>query len=539
MIAEFYKPRTIFALLVLVYIVYAGAFIVRTSADVKANSYIPESKRWYVLFDDMMISMTYARNFANGDGMVWRPGGERVEGFTNPGWVLYMAFWHWTGIADESKISLLIQISGLVFLVMNLVVVKKIAEEVSDHPLAMIIAVLFTAFYLPLNMWSLNGTEVSILTWFVSLATLWGLRMMKTGRFFPAPYLLLGLGAIIRMDVAVPMLALAGFLFFNQPGHRFKHLIVAPLALIAFLTPEFLLRRWYYEDWLPNTYYLKMDGYPLVLRLTQGFEVTGRFFAKVGAVPFIIYIFRRDRAIRLVGWMFIAQVLYSIYVGGDAWEWYGGANRYISIAIPMFFILLGCTLATLAAWIRETSRQLGATNPRLRVQPAALNGGLVLAVLILMLTYNYTYGTDALKEWLLIKPSMFAGENDDKVHSAYLLEALTAPDATITIAAAGIVPYFADRTFIDLLGKNDKVIGRGPARGDDVPEYLPGHMKWDYDYSIGTLKPDVIYELWLKAEEAGKYTGGDYVAIWFPPAQRDIWMLKDSPRVYWDRIFGG
>jgi hypothetical protein len=532
------KPRTIFLFLVFAYILYAGAFIFRTSVYVKSNSYMPESKRWYVLFDDMMISMTYAKNFANGDGLVWRPGGARVEGYTNPGWVLYMAFWHWTGIADESKISLTIQVSGLVFLVMNLFVVKKIAEEVSDHPLVMIGAVLFTAFYLPLDMWGLQGTEVSVLTLIVGLSTLWGLRMMKGGRFFPAPYLLLGIGALIRMDVAVPLLALGGFLFFNQPRHRIKHLIAASLSLIGFLGPEFLFRRWYYEDWLPNTYYLKMSGYPFLLRLTQGYEVTGRLFAKIGALPFAIFIFRRDKYVRLIAWMLIAQVCYSIYVGGDAWEWYGGANRYISIAIPMFFILLWCTLITLYTWILETSRQLGASNPRFRVKPLAVHVGLGFAALILLVTVNYTYGTDALKEWFLIKPSMFAGENGEKVRAAFLLEALTTPDATIAISGAGIVPYFADRTFIDVLGKNDKRIGRGPAHISVLPEYVPGHMKWDYDYSIGELKPDVVFELWMQPQDAGKYIDAYYLPIWFPPTENNVWMLKDSPRIYWDRIWG-
>jgi hypothetical protein len=532
------NPRTIFLVLVAAYGLYAGAFIFRTSAYVEANSYVPESKRWYVLFDDMMISMTYAKNFANGDGLVWRPGGERVEGYTNPGWVLYMAFWHWTGIADESKISLIIQVSGAVFLALNLWVVKKIAGEISDQPLVMIGAVFFTAFYLPLNMWSLHGNEVSLLTLFVSLSTLWGLRMMKAGRFFVAPYLLLGVGAVIRMDAAVPLLALAGFLFFNQPQHRIKHLIAAPLSLLVFMTPQFVFRRWYYEDWLPNTYYLKMDGYPFVMRLTQGYEVTGRFFAKVGALPFAILIFRRDKYIRLIAWMLIAQVGYSIYVGGDAWEWYGGANRYISIAMPMFFILLWCMLVTLYTWIIEAARRLGAADLRFRVQPGAVKMGLGCAALILLVTYNYTYGTDALKEWLLIKPSMFAGENGDKVQTAYLLEALTTPDATIAISGAGIVPYFANRTFIDLLGKSDKRIGRGPAHVGALPEYVPGHMKWDYDYSIGQLDPDVVLELWMRAEDAGPYINEEYIPIWFPPTQRNIWIRQESPNVYWDRIWG-
>ena len=533
------KPSTIFAVILVAYVLYAGAFIFRTSVFIDANSYMPQSKRWYVLFDDMMISMTYAKNFAAGHGLVWRAGGPHVEGYTNPGWVLYMAFWHWTGIADASKISLIIQVSGLVFLLLNLFVVRRIAAELSDHPLVGIGAVLFTAFYLPLNMWSLQGTEVSILTLFVSLATLWGLRMMKSGRFFPAPYILLGFSTLIRPDAAVPLLALGGFLFFNQPRHRLKHLIATPLSLVLFMTPQVLFRRWYYDDWLPNTYYLKMEGYPFVMRLTQGFEVTGRLFAKIGALPFAIFIFRRDRAIRLVAWMLIAQVCYSIYVGGDAWEWYGGANRYVSIAIPMFFILLWCTLVTLYTWILEASRQLGAVDSRFQIKPVAARVGLGLAALILLVTYNYTFGTDALKEWLLMRPSMFADENDNKVEAAFLLEALTTPDATIAISGAGIVPYFADRTFIDVLGKNDKYIAHTPAHADVLPEFVPGHMKWDYDYSIGELKPDVVFELWLRPQDAGKYIDADYETIWFPPTQTNIWIRKDSPNVYWDRIWGG
>ena len=47
----------------------------------------------------------------------------------------------------------------------------------------------------------------------------------------------------------------------------------------------------------------------------------------------------------------------------------------------------------------------------------------------MLVTTNYTFGTDALKEWLLMRPSMFADENDNKVEAAFLLEALTTPDA--------------------------------------------------------------------------------------------------------------
>jgi hypothetical protein len=534
-------PPTLFVLLLVAYAIYAGAFIFTTSAVVEANgTYIHETRRYYVLFDDAMISMTYARNFANGDGLVWRPGSARVEGYTNPAWVLYMAFWHWTGIADASKMSAIIQISGAVFLLLNLVAVKRVADRVSGHdPLVGLGAVAFTAFYLPLNVWGLQGTEVSVLTLAVSVAILWALRALDGGHFRAAPYLLLGISTLVRMDMAVPMGALAVFMVFNDRPRWRQHLLIPPALLVAFMAPQFAFRRWYYDEWLPNTYYLKMQGYPLVWRIMQGYEVTGRFFAKVGALPLAIFIFRRDRRARLIVWMLFAQVLYSIYVGGDAWEWYGGANRYISVAIPMFFIALWLTLVTFYRWLIAASRALGDSDPRFRVPPVAARLGLGFAAAILLLTYNYTYGTDALKEWLLLHPSMFADENADKVRQAKLLEALTTPDATITVSGAGVVPYFADRAFVDILGKNDPVIGRMDMVLGVVPEFLPGHMKWNYEHSVVTLEPDVVFELWLREQDVSDYLNENYERIWFPPAHNDIWFRKESPNVYWDRIWGG
>ena len=64
----------------------------------------------FTLFDDAMISMRYARNLAEGHGLVWNPG-ERVEGYSNPLWTLWMALIHATGVSDE-RASLLVMVSG-------------------------------------------------------------------------------------------------------------------------------------------------------------------------------------------------------------------------------------------------------------------------------------------------------------------------------------------------------------------------------------------------------------------------------------------
>src|SRR5262249_4365416 len=136
---------------------HAGYFIYQTS-------FVIDGQRWFSLFDDAMVSMRYAKNLADGRGLVWNPGGPRVEGFTNPLWVGFMALPHLLHIA-ESKISLFVQTGAPACLLLNLYPPSNLARLLdpgdSPWPLA---AVALTAFYYPLNNWSLQGMEVAPLT---------------------------------------------------------------------------------------------------------------------------------------------------------------------------------------------------------------------------------------------------------------------------------------------------------------------------------------------------------------------------------------
>src|ERR1700682_834036 len=97
-------PRTVtlgrgqlwFAVTVVAFLIYAALFIYRTS-------FVVHGERYFSLFDDAMISMRYARNLAHGFGLVWNAGGQPVQGYTNPLWVLYMSLIHLFRIS-ESKI---------------------------------------------------------------------------------------------------------------------------------------------------------------------------------------------------------------------------------------------------------------------------------------------------------------------------------------------------------------------------------------------------------------------------------------------------
>src|SRR5436305_15217912 len=76
-------PSAPLALLLAVTATWGCWFIFRTSFAGAAG-------RVFCLFDDAMISMTYARNLVEGHGLLWARQGAPVEGFSHPLWTLAM-----------------------------------------------------------------------------------------------------------------------------------------------------------------------------------------------------------------------------------------------------------------------------------------------------------------------------------------------------------------------------------------------------------------------------------------------------------------
>ncbi len=526
------KGRVLWNLILVMYIFYAGAFIYRTS-------FVVEGQRYFVLFDDAMVSMRYAKNLAAGHGLVWNPGGERVEGFSNPLWVLFMAIFHLFPISPP-KISLFIQISGAIFMILNLYLVKRIADLVSGGSVLVSLgAVALTAFYLPLNNWALQGTEVSLLTLLMSLVVWKTLKLIQADCFSLGPYLLLGAGTLVRMDMIVPYMAVLIFLALSSPRQRLKNLGWGTLVLLAFIGLQIFARFSYYHELLPNTFYLKMTGYPLFFRLTRGIYVFFKFVFHFNwflfLLPLSILFFRCDRVIGFLFWVIPGQILYSIWVGGDAWEWWGGSNRYISIAMPLFFILFTYSLQKLRELFLRLNREKRPRSERV------ITWGLSAFFVFSMVNFNILNDSSMLNNWLLLDMPLFVEKNEMRVQEALLVSELTDSQATIAVSWAGSLPYFAERKAIDLLGKTDRIIARKKAKvfslegTSALTDFIPGHMKWNYRHSISLLKPDVVVQLWLHNEKTDEhYLKNDYLK---KMVRKYRWyFLKNSPHVLWDRL---
>ena len=513
--------------LLMLFAIYMGVYIFQTS-------FISNGTRYFVLFDDAMISMRFAKNFAEGFGLVWNPGESPVEGYTNPLWVIFMAFFHLFPI-PASKISIFIQISGALFLLANLVFVKKITEEISEDPIAPYLALILTGLYVPLNDWGLQGMEVSGLVLLVSAVSFLAIRSIKHGMFSKWIYILLFVGTLIRMDIVVPYLVFWGFLVIFDAKNRKQHLLWG-FGLLAFsLIGQTLFRHFYYGDLLPNTYYLKMTGISLVLRVKRGLFVFYHFLRDFNwvlfIIPFLVILIRLNLSTILLALVFSAQIAYSVYVGGDAWEHVGGANRYLSIAMPLFFILFAY------GWEQIKNSLSAAVKDQKFIINLTGNIGVVLVVLLSLLNFNFMKeNQNNIKRMFLLYEPHFIEGNKWNLEIVQAVKSITTNEAVIAVTGAGSIPYFTERHSYDVLGKIDSYIAHLPNHipSGGLVNIRPGHMKWDYEYTFGQLKPDMILGIWENREEAEPILTEYYTTI--SVDGMNYLVRKDSPEILWDLV---
>jgi hypothetical protein len=121
------------------------------------------SGRQFTLFDDAMISMTYARTLAETGEWVWFPGADRVQGITNPLWTLYMTILHMVRL-EGSSAALAVSLTGIVLLLGSAVLVSRLVRRgLNGWQWAFVASAIAggsVPFLYPLSYWTLRGMEV-------------------------------------------------------------------------------------------------------------------------------------------------------------------------------------------------------------------------------------------------------------------------------------------------------------------------------------------------------------------------------------------
>jgi len=468
---------------------FYGLFIWRSAFGVHGQIY-------FTLIDDAMISMRYARHLAQGHGLVWNVGAAPVQGFTNPAWTLLMAVPHWLHLA-LSRTSLAVMSLSAVILLVLIFTIFRLSQVLAPRARhASLMAATITAFYFPLVFWSLRGMEVGLLALLIAGAALLAVRLGPENhtRQFVAMGLLLALAIATRLDATAQAAIILAYLLSHpkvRGGRRFIPAILAAAALIGILAWQ----RAYFGDALPNTYYQKLIGTGPWERIKHGLLVFYQYATRdtlplvlVSAVAILRHRELRTRETALLAALFLVQSAYSIWVGGDYAEpEVDAANRFITQGMPPLIILF-----SLGA-VRLLDEMIPSIQSATRGTPMWQPLGVAAAVLLIVSGQPWFH-------WAADKAPLLQSDIR-RVRAGVAIAQSTSPDAVIAVHAAGQIPYYSNRTTIDLLGLNDPIIAKAAPSGP----FYPGHDKWNYDYSIMRLKPDLIADNWIRLSDYMKY----------------------------------
>lgn len=288
---------------------------------------------WVV--DDAAISYAYAENLVAGEGLVAVPGGERVEGYSNPLWVLLLA-------------------SGAVFGA-DLFVFSKILATLCTLGAGWMawryersaLAVGFLAANGTFVIWNASGLENPLFT----LLLLAGIVAGKESRYGLAG-LAFGLLALTRPEALVYGLV-AGAVWTANGAPMARYWAV----LLGFFGAHEAFRIAYFAWPLPNTYYAKL-GTPIE-RFSfgaRGVRQLLRWAWESGAGLLLPLVWLGLRGRWMVGLLGVLPLLFGIYAGGD---WMRG-YRWMSLAAgPLALLLAGGVLKVHERWGNRVAWMVG------------------------------------------------------------------------------------------------------------------------------------------------------------------------------------
>lgn len=434
------------------------------------------STRYWFLSDDAMISMRYGRNLADGLGLVWNAG-EPVEGYTNFLWVLWMGVVHLVTHSD-SLAPLMVLLSGLGLQIATLFALFPILRRYQASPAEQLAILILVAVNQTLFYWVISGLETPLLTFLLVAGGAEILRAQDTGEVRRRWYWILALLPLVRSDALLlaAMLGVAGLLFVRR---RVWYTLFSLLALVP-TAAHILFRRLYYGDWLPNTAWLKVFGWDG--KWWTGLEYVGLFL--LAYLLFLLpwgYAAIRQRL--KTPWFLVVMAgiwtVYVVSVGGDAFP----CHRFLAPWVP-FLILFG-TLGAFRGFRRWTR-------------------SLWLAFVLLGIGAPSILPRYALE----LLPSNHVADSNNVRIGVYIREN-TPSDISVADTWAGATLYYSHRRGVDLLGKMDPVIAHGPAVEGDIP----GHNKFNFDYSLGMKQPDILVSsvLWpVSPEKIGTLSAGNF-----------------------------
>jgi hypothetical protein len=226
-----------------------------------------------------------------------------------------------------------------------------------------------------------------------------------------------------------------------------------------------------------------------------------------------------DARKRLYLVLILLPILYQIWVGGETWPHW----RIMMPAYPLLAILSSHGILELLSRIRLA---------------ISTKFGLRMAYYVITLSI-LTANLDFWGEILFIQKPFETEQFESFVNTAVVLNEVTTDDATVGVYFAGVIPYYTNRKAIDFLGKSDKYIARLPPDLSGAVSWrgmysVPGHNKYDLNYSIKSLLPTYIqFPIW-KGQNILSWAYENYTVVNYKGVT--LWLRKGAREVKWQML---
>ena len=425
--------------------------------------------RWF-LIDDAFISFRYARNLAEGSGLVFNAG-ERVEGYTSFLWTCASAGAIRAGLDPEMVIPAM----GIAASLLLLAALYCWSRELTLPPAWALVAPAMLAVNRSYAGWATGGLETRFFSLLI-VTLAWRLdveRRRDAANPRPLSAILAGLACLTRPEGWLsPVIRLLTHPWRSARAGRGKEnlrSLAIWLGVFASIAGTHLIWRMiYYEDWLPNSFRAKVPG----LRLESGLVYLGLFALHHLAAPLAAAClalpagFGRIRSIGasvardLSGFALpfcATYVAYTALIGGDHFEF-----RFMDPVLPFLYVSLA-----LFSWRCLASRASLPAPLWGRARAASAAGLLVVAAGVsAVLGFS---GFDATLRFMGRERSVSIVSME--AESAYLdhwsrigrwLARHAAQGESIAVAPAGAIPWYSGLRTLDMLGINDRDLAAMP-----------------------------------------------------------------------------
>ena len=290
--------------------------------------------------DDSFISFRYARNLANGLGLVYNAG-ERIEGYTNFLWTVILAGFIKLG-ADPVVVS---KILGSAAAMGTMVCVYLLAEKLKPYAWMPCLATWFLASTALFSAYSVLGLETSFFVFLLVAGYFVMSREVDTPEAFPWSAIPFSLAALTRPEA--PMFVGLGMLCL---GSRFKarQNLIRGTIFAAALGSLLLFRHFYYGAWVPNTFSAKTGNeqrqWDSGMDYVQGYLGAGGVLLWASVYGYALVALKRNWLGLAIGFVAVSAGLYPLAVGAD-WM---PVHRYLAPLEPFLFLLVDLGVRTLA-----------------------------------------------------------------------------------------------------------------------------------------------------------------------------------------------